>query len=497
MRRTRVRKRMVAATLTLAALFLAGSHPSWVDAQARAAVVLFSVLETPVLGDATRLLTPEPEAADTDIGGSPAYVYAPGGASGGDVAETYPAIVFINGTTPEGRELPAVRSLAEGLARSGFVVFVPDLAGLREDEISPETVSAAKSAVRAAADHPKTRGKKISLVGASTGATLALLVAKDAVAGDRVSSVRGLAPFTDIRTALSLATTGHHRAEDGRLLPYESDPFLSYAIARSLLAALPPGEDRDVLAAELSGVDRSAPDPLADLRRRSTIDLGPEARAAVRFLANEDPRRVDGLYRALPQKVRSDLKALSPLTGEGEHRGFRRARHRPPRQVLPALGVVRRRPPRPRHSRHRHRGPGARRARLRAARVGGLRRPGRLCRPLSARSCGRNTGREAWPGVALPRKAQGRFHLPRRLQHPLRQSLARSLPEPGHRSTRPDRRHDAPAFEDRRAYARHPLLALGHALGPTLPPDAFQDRGFRSPGECVAVLRPREQDFPG
>lgn len=316
-RRTRVRKRMVAATLTLAALFLAGSHPSWVDAQARAAVVLFSVLKTPVLGDATRLLTPEPEVTDTDIGGSPAYVYAPGGASGGDVAETYPVIVFINGTTPEGRELPVVRSLAEGLARSGFVVFVPDLAGLREDEISPDTVSAAKSAVRAAADHPKTRGEKILLVGASTGATLALLVAKDPVAGDRVSSVRGLAPFTDIRTALSLATTGHHRAEDGRLLPYESDPFLSYAIARSLLAALPPGEDRDVLAAELSGVDRSAPDPLADLRRRPTIDLGPEARAAVCFLANEDPRRVDGLYRALPQKVRSDLEALSPLAGEG------------------------------------------------------------------------------------------------------------------------------------------------------------------------------------
>lgn len=45
MRRTRVRRRMVAATLTFAALFLAGSHPSWVDAQARAVVVLFSVLE--------------------------------------------------------------------------------------------------------------------------------------------------------------------------------------------------------------------------------------------------------------------------------------------------------------------------------------------------------------------------------------------------------------------------------------------------------------------
>ena len=316
-RRTRGPKRTVAAALAFAALFWAGYHSSWVDAQARAAVVLFSVLETPVLGDATRLLTPEPEVTDADIGGSPAYVYAPGGASGGGGAETHPAIVFITGTTPEGRELPAVRGLAEGLARSGFVVFVPDLAGLREDEISPKTVSAAKSAVRAAADHPRTSGKKVSLVGASTGATLALLVAEDPVPGDRISSVRGLAPFADIRTALSLATTGHYRAEDGRPVPYESDPFLSYAIARSLLATLPPGKDRDALSAEFSRVDRSAPDPLAGLRRRPTGDLGPEARAAVRFLANKDPRRVDDLYRALPRGARSDLKALSPLAGEG------------------------------------------------------------------------------------------------------------------------------------------------------------------------------------
>ena len=305
--------RRVFAALVFAALSLIWYHYPWVVAQARAAAVLFSVLETPVLGDATRLLTPEPEVTDTELGGSPAYVYAPGG----DTEGPHPAIVFINGTTPEGRELPAVRGLADGLARSGFVVFVPDLAGLREDEISPETVSAARSVVRAASERPASMGGEVALVGASTGATLALLVARDPALGDRVSSVCGLAPFADIRTALSLATTGHHRTGDGRPVPYDSDPFLSYAIARSLLAALPPGEDRDALSAELSRVDRDSPDPLSAMRRRPTGDLGPDARAVVRLLANEDPRRVDGLYRALPEGARSDLEALSPLAGEG------------------------------------------------------------------------------------------------------------------------------------------------------------------------------------
>lgn len=312
-RRTSGSKRKATAALVFVALILAGYHFSWVAAQARAAVVLFSVLRTPVLGDATRLLTSEPEVTDTDVGGSPAYMYAPGG----DVAGAHPAIVFINGTTPEGRELPAVRSLAEGLARSGFVVFVPDLVGLREDEISPDTVSAAKAAVRAAADHPKTKGREVSIVGASTGATLALLVAKDPMLGDRVSSVSGLAPFADIRNALSLATTESYPDGKGRTVLYKPDPFLSYAITRSLLATLPPGEDRDTLAAELSRVDRHAPDPLSGLRRRPTDDLGPEATAAVRLLANEDPSRVNALYRALPRNMRSDLEALSPLADGG------------------------------------------------------------------------------------------------------------------------------------------------------------------------------------
>ena len=126
-------KRGIWLVLALAALLLLALYWPWVDAQARAGVVLFSVLDTPVLVDATRLLTPEPVVSDTVVGGSPAHVYVPGEPFGGRGGETYSTILFVNGTTPEGRELPEVRRLGEVLARSGFVVFVPDFAGLLED----------------------------------------------------------------------------------------------------------------------------------------------------------------------------------------------------------------------------------------------------------------------------------------------------------------------------------------------------------------------------
>ena len=96
---------------------------------------------------------------------------------------------------------------------------------------------------------------------------------------------------------------------------YETVHFLSYAIARSLISTLPPGEDRETLLAEMSGIDRLDPEPLAGLRDRQLGDLGAEARSVVELLANEDPYRFDELYAGLPTGVRADLSKLSPLAG--------------------------------------------------------------------------------------------------------------------------------------------------------------------------------------
>ena len=168
---------------------------------------------------------------------------------------------------------------------------------------------------RAVSDRPDAEGGRVGLIGVSTGATLSLLAAEDPDIGERISVVAGVAPYTDIRTVLNIATTGHYW--DGEeYVPYEADPFLSYVIARSVLAALPPGEDRDTLRAELEEVDRLDPDPLAGLRARSTSDLSPAARSVIELLANEDPEYFDGLYEALPSEIRERMERLSPLAGD-------------------------------------------------------------------------------------------------------------------------------------------------------------------------------------
>lgn len=299
---------LVVLVVTLAAFAVA--YRSWVDAQARAAVVISCVLEAPVLTPAVEAVSGEPTFEDLSVAGNPTLVVRPAGEG------PWPAVFVVNGTVPEGRELPEVRRLAEGFARAGYLVVVPDLPGLTEDRITPETVSETVEVAREVSERSDARGGEVALVGVSTGATLALLAAERTNLRGRVSVVAGVAPYSDIRTVVSVATTGHYR-DGGGFRRHEADPFLSYAIARSLVAALPPGEDRRTLSGELEEIDREDPNPLADLRSRPTEDLGPEAASVVRLLANEDPERFEALYGALPEGVRADLRALSPLAGAG------------------------------------------------------------------------------------------------------------------------------------------------------------------------------------
>jgi pimeloyl-ACP methyl ester carboxylesterase len=187
---------------------------------------------------------------------------------------------------------------------------------LRSEEITPETLSETAEVTREVAGLPDARGGEVALVGISTGATLALLAAGDPEVREDVLVVSGVAPYSDIRTVLNVATTGYYR-EDGELVPYETDPFLSYVIARSLVAALPEGEDRETLGSELEEVYPYDPAPLAGLRDRCAKDLGLEAESVVELLANRDPERFDELYEALPEGTREDLKELSPLAEVG------------------------------------------------------------------------------------------------------------------------------------------------------------------------------------
>jgi dienelactone hydrolase len=113
----------------------------------------------------------------------------------------WPAIFLVNGTVRKGRKLPEVRNLAEGFARAGYLVVVPDLPGLTEDRITPQTAQATTQVAREISGRTDVEDGKVALVGVSTGATLALLAAEDPALRGKISLVAGVAPYSNIKTS--------------------------------------------------------------------------------------------------------------------------------------------------------------------------------------------------------------------------------------------------------------------------------------------------------
>jgi dienelactone hydrolase len=278
---------------------------SRISAHARGLCVLAVLLEVPVARHLVTALTDEPRVSDERVAGTPALVARPGRGAG-----PWPALVFLNGATERGRHHPAVGGLARALARAGYVVIVPDVDGLTQGEISRRTLAATLTVVRAASGRRDARAGRVGLAGVSVGATLALLAAEDEHVADRVTVVAGIAPYTDLKRIVRLATTGHYGPE-----PFAAAPFLSLVIARSLVSGLPPGEDKRILRERLLSVDLSEGDPLRVIRELPGEQLRLAAASLAALLSNSDPERFDELYDRLPAPVRAGVARLSPSYG--------------------------------------------------------------------------------------------------------------------------------------------------------------------------------------
>ena len=182
---------------------------------------------------------------------------------------TGPVVVFANAATPRGIDEPAVGRFLGGLAAAGFVAVAPELPCVRRGEVTPETVDALVRVAGAS-------GRRVALIGASTGAGLAILAAGDPRLAPRVTSVAAIAPFASLRAILQLGTTGY----------YGDRPFAAASLVRIAAA-------------------------------RSLTVSAPDDPAVAGLLANRDPARFAALYAALAPETRALVEELSPLSRIG------------------------------------------------------------------------------------------------------------------------------------------------------------------------------------
>lgn len=317
---------------TIAALVLR----AWLVAQLRTLVVLVLVADAPVLGTIARHVTDAPVVQQRPVAGVPAAVAVPAG--GGP----YAAVVVMNGVTARGRHESHVERFTAALGRTGYLAVVPDVPGLSRGELTERTLRGTRDVVRSVAAWPKVA--RVSVLGGSVGGSLALVAASAPDLAGRVSSVVAIAPYTDLRGVIELATTGVYPAERGPV-PYRAKPFLDLVVARSLIAGLPPGRERDRLLSRLARVPHDAPRPLRALRRLDPRGFGVGMRAVLELLRNDRPARFAARYRRLPESLRAGVAALSPVTGAArlwapvEIASAREDKYFPPEQYPPLLAL--------------------------------------------------------------------------------------------------------------------------------------------------------------
>jgi len=267
----------------------------------------------PSLAAAARRIAGSARVEEVELAGVPATLYRPA-----RDALPLPGVVVLPGVTRQGRRHPAFVGAGTGLAAAGVLAAVVEPRGLSIGELTPDVLARTHAAVEAFASDPERAGS-LALAGVSGGATLALALAGAPALAARVSAVLALSPLCDIREALRLVTTDRYRRQ-GALVPFRPGSFLRLVLARSAIAWLEDGPDRRTLREHVLELDDYGAEPLRAFRSWPLDELGSEARAIVRLLANDDPGRFDELYGVLPDDLQETVGLLSPLRVAGDVR---------------------------------------------------------------------------------------------------------------------------------------------------------------------------------
>jgi pimeloyl-ACP methyl ester carboxylesterase len=221
---------------------------------------------------------------------------APGrrGAGGGQ----YPGVLLLSPASRDGLANPALKRLADGLARLGYVVMLPFPGGEAIPHISGADIADARGALTHFLEIPELDASRSLGVGMSYGSGPLLLAVAELSPLKRPSRLMTLGGYADLREFLRFATTGSFAsgAYRGQRTP---DPYVRDVLGQSLLAWADAG-DRPLLRPVVESHLTSQPP-----------DLSPAGQQLAALFLNRDAKRFDALYAALPPSVRSNIEAMS------------------------------------------------------------------------------------------------------------------------------------------------------------------------------------------
>jgi acetyl esterase/lipase len=145
---------------------------------------------------------------------------------------------------------------------------------------------------------------RVGLAGFSAGGALSTIAAADSRIRDEVRLVYTFGAYYDARDVLGAISDGRIRA-DGVDEAWRPHPWSVHVFVEQVVYALPPGEERDYLAAALADPEAAGPPPIPLSRLGEML-----------YALAVEGQRVDGaaLLAALPADTRETFRRLSPAT---------------------------------------------------------------------------------------------------------------------------------------------------------------------------------------
>jgi dienelactone hydrolase len=215
-------------------------------------------------------------------------------------------ILLNHGVIDTGKDDPRLKRFAGILCRAGFVVFVPELKGMRSFRISASDVDEIQAAFEHLLSRDEIRPASLGLFGFSYGSGPTIIAACRPAIREKVRFVVSFGGYFDLKNVLSFIASGHSEFRGRRYFRRPQEYGKWVFLANNLDLVEYPG-DRAVLKDIVEAKLRDENAPVDKYLSR----LGGEGRNILNLLSHGDPAQTEAFIRRLPSSVQSTIRALS------------------------------------------------------------------------------------------------------------------------------------------------------------------------------------------
>lgn len=204
-----------------------------------------------------------------------------------DNNKTHPALIATMGVRTSEKDKLTMANFAQSLSRMGFVVLVANLEDLEKEKIKIQGKEVFLSEFRYLESLPYVDKKKVSFVGFSVGASVALKAAEDPRIAHKIHAFVFFGGYFDLQDYLSslLTKTAVYQDEE---FPWEPrEHVVSYF--QETVATFAPQEEQKVLS--------------------------PESQFVLKLFEAKGRQELVSVWPQAPEKILKEIEALSPSVG--------------------------------------------------------------------------------------------------------------------------------------------------------------------------------------